>query len=167
VGCSLSNMTEQQRKDFADYGCASACLIRLSELRKKPIRIDDFVRRFESLFQNGQCGRLTVDKICQIAMGLGCYDGVYAMRNHKMVREIFVDKMDADALVLTDLALDRRSGEYRDKFHCRLALDWRDSRTEGAPEILLFSPFQDSEPEDLWTSLADLEKELVHFLVLS
>jgi hypothetical protein len=161
------DMTDQQKRDFALYGCASACLIRLSQERKKPIQIDDFVQRYAALFQDGRCGLLPVDRVCEIVMGWQIYEAVNAVRDPAIVKQIFIPGADADALVLTDLTWDRASQKMVPNFHCCLALDWRSSETIMNDEILLFWPSQDSEPEEVWVPLRELEKRLVHFLVLS
>lgn len=160
-------MTQKEHDDFKLYGCASACLIRLSELRDIPISKEDFVRRYTHLFQFGRCGLLTTDRVCEIVMGWGIYGAAYAIRNPREIRDIFINSQNADALVFTDLRLDEKSGTMVPHFHCQLAVGWADSGMQDVPQVGLYSPYSDSEPVEDWVPLSHLEQRLVHFLLLS
>jgi len=168
-------LTPQQEADFNNYGCASASLIRLCTLRDRPISKEDFVAAHSAKFQFGQCGRLTIDKICEIAMGFGWFQAVYFVRDPLYVRGLFRPQIDANVLVLTDRKRDIASGRWVSDFHCSLALEWRvgpsspnHSKTTSLDEVLLFSPDQmDHSAIGRWFPYAWLEEKLVHFLVLS
>lgn len=120
-------------------------------------------------FENGQCGRLTLDATCRVAMKLGFFRAIYSLRDPTLVRQLLVGRYNGDALVLTDLAFDQSTQTMVERRHCRLALDWADSSSPASPvepSILLFSPSQNSAPADIWVPMAELEKQLVHFLLL-
>jgi hypothetical protein len=105
--------------------------------------------------------------ICKIAMELGFHDSAYAVRDSDLIKEIFEKRQDADALVLTDRSFDVGAGKIVRKYHCCLALNWREIDVERGPEILLYFPQQVGDPATQWFKLKELEEKLVHFVLLS
>jgi hypothetical protein len=55
-------MTPEESKDFADYGCAARCIIYLAHENGISLTIEDFVKKYDSLFKSDQ-GRKRVGLI--------------------------------------------------------------------------------------------------------
>jgi hypothetical protein len=47
-------MTPEESKDFADYGCAARCIIYLAHENGISLTIEDFVKKYDSLFKSDQ-----------------------------------------------------------------------------------------------------------------
>ena len=66
-------MTPEQEAQFNLFGCGPRCIIKLAELRQKPITKAEFIDRFAPKYPawNTQCGVVNHSDIINIARELG------------------------------------------------------------------------------------------------
>jgi len=151
----LKELTLEHRWNF--YSCASRCLIKLAEMHGKPISNDDFRAKFGHLFPPLQEGLTNTAEQIEIAKGLGLCNSALALRDQRKVKDLMTKKQQRGVLVLTDR---HPHDNNADLFHCRLLCGGDDTN------VKLFSPFQDGTAPILPDTWANLEKQLVHFIVL-
>jgi hypothetical protein len=165
-------MTPEEKSDFAKFGCVSRSIIKLCDVKGLTISDDDFVERYRGLFVPEKFGALTVDRICDIVRDLAFCSFLDSVRDSCLILKKFrnhqEDKTPSNGVFLLSDKNDQ--GEYI--FHCRLVLGGV-TQMRGDPTsptkidcLLLFDPISDGSVREYWISLADLERELPHYLVL-
>lgn len=155
-------MTPEEKSLFKLYSCVSRSILKVCELRGSPISEDDFAARFSHLFPAGMFGLLTIDSFCTVVKDLGLCGRVSAIRNIQKVKEALAGGLRSHIFVLTDILSDGS-----ELYHCRLALGLGKHSSDPTNEaLLLYSPMQDGTSHEIWEPIAELEKQLVHFLII-
>jgi hypothetical protein len=140
------------------FSCGSRCLMKLVELHGKPsISKDDLLAQFAYLFQPLHEGLTNTAELIEIAKGLGLCKSAIVLRDVRKVKDMRAKKEERGILVLTDRNPDDNNA---DLFHCRLLCGFDDTN------VALFSPFQDGTAPTIPDTWGNLEKQLVHFLLL-
>ena len=154
-------MTPEQAKQFNDFGCASACVILLSECHQQPISRDEFAARFEAEFYSpkSRYGQLGLVGLLNICMALGLCRDMQPIRCLNTVRGMVLKDQTRGVFLLTDRAFDDASAPH---FHFSLVLGCDPQK----PNWLVRTPTvagtaQDFHCDDIW-----LDARLAHFLVL-
>jgi hypothetical protein len=150
----LQKLTPEQRWNL--FSCASRCLIKLAEVHGKPISKEAFLAKFGHLFPPLREGITNTAEQIEIARGLGLCRSAMAFRDVRKVKDMRTKKEEKGILVLTDRHPDDNNA---DLFHCRLLCDSNDT------DVTLFSPLQNGTARTLPDTWANLEKQLVHFIV--
>jgi hypothetical protein len=156
-------VTDQEYKEFTQFGCASRCIIKAAEMLGSPISRDDFITRFSCHFPTDHFGLLSTDKICLILSTLDLCDSVHSARNSGVAMEAIAGKQPV--LVLTDLKTDNAMNPTGRLSHCRLADNVKESPLRNLQALHLWEPFLDDTDAWDWVALERLERELVHYLI--
>lgn len=149
----LDNLTVDQQWNL--FGCGCRCLVRLANLHGVDISKEGFIAKFEALFQPKRIGLTNTAEQIEMAKGLGLCGTAFAVRDLRMIRKLLDESKARGILALTD----RNQDGQGELFHVRLLLDYNDDHA------VLFSPDQSGADYEFPVSWAQLEKELVHFLV--
>lgn len=158
-----NSMTTDQERAFAQFGCMSRCLIKASEILRKPISRDAFCEKYSHLFPKDQLGGLAASDACHIAIDLGLCEKVYAVRDTgTAIRALGLNQI---SLVLTDIELDSAWNRGGSLFHCRILLGADSRPSLVSPSLKLWSPKSDLTEgvEDIPLPL--LEVQMVHYLL--
>lgn len=151
----LEKYTPEERWNL--FSCASRCLMHLADLAGKPISKDDFLKQFGHLFPPLLEGLSNTGVQIEIAKGLGLCKSALALRDVRAVKTMRAKGRDRGILVYTDRHPENPDADLS---HCRLLTKFDDT------EVELLSPFQDGTQPILKDTWENLEKQLVHFLVL-
>jgi hypothetical protein len=155
-------MTEEERL-FNMYGCGCRCLIKLSEIHKKPIARAAFLERFLPKYGKlwgAHIGGSITSTLIDIGRDLGICTHADTRTDLRKIREI-ADGGCAGILVITDREV-AGDGSTHPLFHCRLFRGFRDDGRWA-----LWEPYQNGEERDAVCYPDEyLRACLAHFLIL-
>ena len=155
-------MTPEQEAQFNLFGCGPRCIIKLAELRQKPITKAEFIDRFAPKYPawNTQCGVVNHSDIINIARELGLARSAEDFGDRAKVRQLAESTPTPGVLVLTERE-QAPNGDWSERHHIRLLRGFAGDRW------LLWDPSQDGRDIDNRPfTEAQLEKRLAHFVVL-
>ena len=155
-------MTPQQEAQFNLFGCGSRCIIKLAELRQKPITKAEFIDRFAPKYPawNTECGGVTASDIINITRELGLARTAEALGDPAKVRQLAESTPAPGVLILTERE-PAPDGGWGELHHVRLL------RGFAADKWLLWDPSQDGRDVDNRPfTEAELEERRAHFVVL-
>lgn len=153
-------MSPKKLRQFYDNGCASRCVIKLSEWQNKPIGREDFVKKFRGRFKHWktQCGLIGVSGVIDICRSLKLCHNAEGFRCYDKIREILQSKKSTGMFLFTERDLDTAMSPL---FHCSLIENY----TSGAWHV--WTPLRNGQDSQMVVPTDFLEKRLAHFLVLS
>jgi hypothetical protein len=137
-------MTEEEERSFNTYGCGCRCLIKLSEIHKKPITKAAFLERFLPKYGNlwgAQIGGSITSTLIDIGRDLGICTHADTRTDPRKIREI-ASGACTGILVITDREVSS-DGSTHPLYHCRL---FRGIRDDGC--WALWEPYQNGDERD-------------------
>ena len=156
-------MSELELSQFYQFGCASRCIIRLSNKSGKSLETDQFIARYSHLFEEGYFGRLSLDELCFVTKDLGLCLHLDATSHLQDVVGSLERKMRV--FLLTSYELDaglKPKGVVR---HIRLIEGVQSDPYHGFPILTVWNPLKDGTDVEERIVLYRLEREGGFYLI--
>lgn len=119
-------MTPEQQDQFNKFGCASQCVIMLSECHQKPLSQDEFAARFDKYFPSPdrRYGQISTSGIIDICRDLGLCSFAQSLRCLDRIREFLQKSQASGIFMFTDRDFNNPQACV---YHCSLLLDHTDA----------------------------------------